>query len=96
MKGVEDMKFYLKEDAIRNVLEKEAKPVRYIGEILEISTQEVYNKLNNKTGLDIKQLNKLCNTLLVSSERILTEESIEEYEEYKKDMEFLDGLNAQY
>ena len=90
------MKFYLKEDAIRNVLEKEAKPVRYIGEILEISTQEVYNKLNNKTGLDIKQLNKLCNTLLVSSERILTEESIEEYEEYKKDMEFLDGLNAQY
>lgn len=90
------MKFYLKEDEIRKVLKEGGKPVSYLGSVLEISTQEVYNKLNNKTGLDIKQLNKLCNTLLVSSDRILTEESMEDLDEYRKDLEFLDTLNAQY
>jgi len=90
------MKLFLNEDAIRKILKERGKPVHYIGEILEVSRQATYDKLNNKAALDVKQVNKLCEVLVVSAESILTEDSMNDLDEHRKELEYMDTLNAQY
>ena len=90
------MKLFLNDEAIRKILKERGKPVHYIGEILEISRQATYDKLNNKAALDVKQVNRLCEVLVVSAESILTDESISDLDEYRKELEYMDTLNTNY
>ena len=90
------MKLFLNEDAIRKILKERGKPVQYIGEILEVSRQATYDKLNNKAALDVKQVNKLCEVLVVSAESILTEDSMNDLDEHRKELEYMDTLNTNY
>lgn len=95
-KGVLNMKFYLDEKKIRKIITERGNTITSIVKHLELSHQETYNKIQGKNGIDIKLLNKLCLLLMVGAENILTEDSLDDLEEYRKDIEYMDGLNAQY
>jgi DNA-binding Xre family transcriptional regulator len=90
------MKFYLSEEKLKTILEGKENIVRLLAKELDITTQEMYNKLKGKNGIDIKKLNSLCNYLQVGAENVLKEESLQDLEDYRNDLEYLDTLNAQY
>jgi transcriptional regulator with XRE-family HTH domain len=90
------MKLCLDEQKVRHLLEEKKASITRFARELEVSPAEVYQKFKAKSGVSIKQLNTLCIYFMKGEEHILTEESLEDLDEYRKDMEFLDTLNAQY
>ena len=63
---------------------------------INVSVQEMYIKIKGASSVNIKQLNVICNFLQAGADNLLTEESLEDLEEYRRDLEYMDTLNAQY
>jgi len=90
------MKLLLDKEKVNTILEERGLTVRQLANHLELSTAEIYNKYNLKSGVSLKQLNVICLYLLRCEHDILTEESMQDLEEHRRDLEYLDTLNAQY
>ena len=70
------MKLFLDKEKVNNILEERGKTVRNLANHLDLSTAEIYNKYNLKSGVSMKQLNEMSFYLEIGSHDLITEESI--------------------